>query len=217
MQENCRPKLYLVKPGMPLPAPSGEPSSTPPARTKRELLTPDQYEVARVLANIITGRRGYRSQLLTVADDERACLREQLLNLARHLGMVTESFLYRPTERKRALRSHRAPEEAPIWPHRLFVACIKYLNWLRSEGRPDEHAEKIVRDLTTAAERHKAASRSHSPDKERDHGTRETNRGSHFRALRRMLTHLNEQDGRATESTASDDEWPEYIYDGREA
>jgi hypothetical protein len=201
---------------------------SPARRGARVLLTQGQYAAARVLARIIAGSYGgtFRgSYYLTVADNERARLRERLFNLAARLDLDLESFLYRGHLSRRT-RS----EEWPVWPHKVFVVCIKLLDRRRRAGRPDELAEQLARDLSDAALCHEAASRSYNPDSERDHGATEAcdegkaKPNAQIEALRARLSELDGPEDEAARfrllreiyglehsTAAPDEEWPEYI------
>ena len=195
-----------------------------PTRAKRELLTSGQYKAARVLASIVAGGYGgtlqQRSYYRNVEAAERARLRKRLLHLASCLDLDPDSFIW---ARRWCVREKT---EWPVWPHKMFVACIKLLDQRRREAQPDELAEQIAHDLLAAGLRHEDASRSYTPPATKhDHrecGTRDTD---HLAALRRLLASLKEQ-GDITDSSAifrlekqiydleresTHDEWPEYI------
>lgn len=199
------------------------------SRTKRELLTRSQYEAARVLARIVGGGYGgtYRGYIngvhhgyyLTVADDERARLRERLLDLARRLDIDP-----RPIIRPPRFARFDPNAEWPVWPHELFVACVKLLNQRRREGRPDEQAEQAAGDLIADAKRHDDASRAYRPPThERSRGTTgATTKADDVSELRRRLDQLTDITDEGARfrllreihdraGRAGDDEWPDWI------
>lgn len=218
---------------IPFPNRNSARPAAPRARAKRQLLTGDQYAAARVLARIIAGGYGgtFRGcYYLTVTDDERACMREGLLNIASRLGLDPEGFIWG----RRWCR--RTREEWPVWPHEMFVACVKLLHQRCREGQPDELAERLVVALTADAERHEAAARSYRPEpeseRERD-GDRPTKTDSHQKKLKELrwrLEQLIECDDITDSSTRfrlereifdlehaqvdNREDWPEYIDEG---
>lgn len=226
-RSNVIPLFRDGQPPRPRQVSPGGPSAGARACAKRELLARGQYAAARVLARIIAGGYGgtFRSNAggkcsgchLTVADGERARLRERVISLAARLGLDPESFIYYDRART---------QEWPVWPHKVFVASVKLLERRRREGRPDEAAERIVRELSAYTEDHRAACRTYKSEPECDRGTPEPRRNiDRLAALRRMLARLKEQ-GDITDSSAifrleteidrlgravPDDEWPEYI------
>jgi hypothetical protein len=213
--------------------PTQPPDVPPPAapRAKRGTLTSEQYAAARVFASIVAGGYGGTLHQLryfrTVEVAERYRLRAKLLKLADRLGVSAESFIYRASDRSRARRSGHAPEEWAVWPHRMFVVCVKLLDQRRREGRPDEPAERLARGLIADAERHEAAARAYKPDAERNSGATEARDTGRLAALRSQLDGLKEY-GDITdcsaifrlekqiydlEHAATDGDWPEYIDD----